>query len=70
MFFNLWLPDRIFIHGLLKIKDEKINSELIPECFINKINNDVSNRLGDLLNSIFFKLNITLMIKYIIFCIN
>lgn len=81
---GLRLPDKIFIHGLFKVKGEKMSkskknsidpkflfkrygidivryffareinfgfdAEFIPECFVNRINNDLSNRLGNLLN--------------------
>lgn len=84
MSLNLRLPDRIFVHGLLRIKDEKMSKskgnvvspyplvekygvdavryylarevtfgrdgEFTPEQFVERINVDLANQLGNLLN--------------------
>ena len=81
---KLRLPNKIFVHGLIKVKGEKMSKskknsispyflierygidsvryffareiifgcdgEFIPERFIERINNDLSNQLGNLLN--------------------
>jgi len=84
MSLNLRLPDRVFVHGLLKMKDEKMSKskgnvvspyplvsrygvdavryylvrevtfgrdgEFTPEQFVERINVDLANQLGNLLN--------------------